>query len=759
VSPHLVRLILAAGVLVFLMTADVFALDNAASTDSFQTQVDDILEQMTLAEKIGQMTQLNAPGSPVPEDLHAALKQGAVGSILNEVSVETVNELQRIVVEESRLGIPLLMGRDVIHGFKTVLPIPLGQAATWNPDLVREGARMAALEAAASGINWTFAPMIDVTRDPRWGRIAESLGEDPFLASSLGVAMVEGFQGDSLAATGTIAACAKHFAGYGASESGRDYNTTNIPENELRNVYLPPFNAAVDAGVATIMASFSDLNGIPATGNQFLMRQVLRQEWGFEGFVVSDWASIEQLSKHGFTADDKGSALEALKAGVNMEMATTTYADHLAALLEEGQISMQQIDEMVAGILQLKFQLGLFEQPYTDPRALPAVSNEDHLEIARKAALQSMVLLENRENALPLVKENLRSLAVIGPMADDAYEQLGTWIFDGDPAISQTPLQVLRERAGDQFTINHVRAMETTRSRATDAFAEAVKVAENSDAVVVFLGEEAILSGEAHSRANIDLPGNQADLVRLLHGTGKPVIAVVMAGRPLTLGNVLDYVDALLFAWHPGTMAGPAIADILFGVESPSGKLPVTFPRMVGQVPIYYAHKQGGKPATAETFKHIDDIPVRMPQSSSGFVSSHLDAGFTPQYAFGYGLSYTEFSYSEIGLSSNSLALDESVTVKAVVSNTGDVEADEIVQLYVRDLVGNVTRPVKELKGFQRLKLKPGESRTVEFVIGPDDIAFYGRDMKLINEPGDFHVWIGGSSEAELRAEFTVTSD
>jgi beta-glucosidase len=756
VSPHLVRLILAAGVLVFLMTADVFALDNAASTDSFQTQVDDILEQMTLAEKIGQMTQLNAPGSPVPEDLHAALKQGAVGSILNEVSVETVNELQRIVVEESRLGIPLLMGRDVIHGFKTVLPIPLGQAATWNPDLVREGARMAALEAAASGINWTFAPMIDVTRDPRWGRIAESLGEDPFLASSLGVAMVEGFQGDSLAATGTIAACAKHFAGYGASESGRDYNTTNIPENELRNVYLPPFNAAVDAGVATIMASFSDLNGIPATGNQFLMRQVLRQEWGFEGFVVSDWASIEQLSKHGFTADDKGSALEALKAGVNMEMATTTYADHLAALLEEGQISMQQIDEMVAGILQLKFQLGLFEQPYTDPRALPAVSNEDHLEIARKAALQSMVLLENRENALPLVKENLRSLAVIGPMADDAYEQLGTWIFDGDPAISQTPLQVLRERAGDQFTINHVRAMETTRSRATDAFAEAVKVAENSDAVVVFLGEEAILSGEAHSRANIDLPGNQADLVRLLHGTGKPVIAVVMAGRPLTLGNVLDYVDALLFAWHPGTMAGPAIADILFGVESPSGKLPVTFPRMVGQVPIYYAHKQGGKPATAETFKHIDDIPVRMPQSSSGFVSSHLDAGFTPQYAFGYGLSYTEFSYSEIGLSSNSLALDESVTVKAVVSNTGDVEADEIVQLYVRDLVGNVTRPVKELKGFQRLRLKPGESRTVEFVIGPDDIAFYGRDMKLINEPGDFHVWIGGSSEAELRAEFTV---
>lgn len=738
------------------MTIDIWASESGIVVDPTQVRVSDILDQMTLAEKIGQMTQANSAGNPIPEDFRTALRQGAIGSVLNEVSVETVNELQRIAVEESRLGIPLLIGRDVIHGFKTVLPIPLGQAATWNPGLVRQGARVAALEAAASGVNWTFAPMIDITRDPRWGRIAESLGEDPFLAGTLGVAMVEGFQGENLAAPGTLAACAKHFAGYGASESGRDYNTANIPENELRNVYLPPFKAAIDAGVATIMASFSDLNGVPASGNQFLMRQVLRQEWGFEGFVVSDWASIEQLSVHGFTADDKGSALEALKAGVNMEMATTTYADHLADLLEEGQVSMQQIDEMVAGILLLKFQLGLFENPYTDPAAFPPVSNESHLAVAREAALQSIVLLENRKNALPLEREKLGALAVIGPMADDGYEQLGTWIFDGDPAISQTPLQALNQRAAGHFAINHVRAMDTTRSRTEEGFAEAVKAAENSDAVVVFLGEESILSGEAHSRADIDLPGNQADLVRVLHDSGKPVIAVIMAGRPLTLGNVLDHVDALLFAWHPGTMAGPAIADILFGVESPSGKLPVTFPRMVGQVPIYYSHKQGGKPAVAERFTHIDDLPVRMPQTSSGFISSHLDAGFTPQYAFGYGLSYTNFEYSGLKLSSNEIPLGGQVTVSALVTNAGPVEADEVVQLYVRDLVGNVTRPVKELKGFERVRLEPGESKRITFELGTDQLAFYGRDMQLITEPGLFHVWIGGSSETELRAEFTI---
>jgi beta-glucosidase len=735
------------------------AAGEATGLRRFEQPAAELLGRMTLAEKIGQMTQVNGSGGAVPDELRAKLRAGAIGSVLNEVDVGTVNELQRIAVEESRLGIPLLMGRDVIHGFKTVLPIPLGQAATWNPDLVQSGARMAALEAAAAGVNWTFAPMIDVTRDPRWGRIAESLGEDPYLHGVLGAAMVRGFQGDDLAAEGSIAACAKHFAGYGASESGRDYNTTNIPENELRNVYLRPFRAAVDAGVATLMTSFSDLDGVPASGNRFLLRQVLRDEWGFQGFVVSDWASIEQLTVHGFTANEREAALAAVTAGVNMEMATRAYTDHLAALIEAGRMDAALIDEMVAGILRVKFALGLFENPYTDPATLPAAGNAEHLALARGAALQSVVLLENRNGALPLRKDSLHSLAVIGPLADDPYEQLGTWIFDGDPALSQTPLEAIRKYLGDAVRVSHVRAMETTRSRSTAGFDDAVKAAADSDAVVVFLGEESILSGEAHSRADIGLPGNQDELVRALHATGKPVIAVILAGRPLTLGNILDSVDAVLYAWHPGTMGGPAIADLLFGIESPSGKLPVTFPRMVGQVPIYYAHKHGGKPATPETFQHIDDIPLRMPQSSSGWVSSHLDAGYTPQYPFGHGLSYTEFRYSDIAVSSTEAMLSDTVTVSSRVSNTGDVAATEVVQLYVRDLVGNVTRPVKELKGFQRIRLLPGESREVEFVLGPDDLAFYDQEMQLTTEPGEFHVWIGGSSEAGLRAVFTLVEE
>jgi beta-glucosidase len=601
--------------------------------------------------------------------------------------------------------------------------------------------------------------MIDISRDPRWGRIAESFGEDPYMTGVFGAAMVRGFQGDDFSQPGNIAACAKHFAGYGASESGRDYNTTNIPENELRNVYLPPFKAAIDAGVATLMTSFSDLDGVPASGNRFLLKQVLRDEWQFDGFVVSDWASIEQLSVHGFTANDKEAAYEAASAGLNMEMATPTYANHLPELLEEGRIEMAQIDAMVTDILRIKFRMGLFEDPYTNPSDYPPIANEDSLAVAEKLARQSIVLLENRNHALPLAKEKLTSLAVIGPLADDPYEQLGTWIFDGDPELSRTPLKAIRQFLGDRVTINHVRAMETSRSRSTAGFDEAVEAARSADAVVAFLGEESILSGETHSRADINLPGSQQELLARLNKTGKPVIAVIMAGRPLTLRNIIDEVDALLFAWHPGTMAGPAIRDILFGVESPSGKLPATFPLMVGQVPIYHAHKNTGRPAVPEKFTHMDDIPVRMPQASWGFASFHLDAGYEPLYEFGYGLSYANFAYSDIEVSAAKISMDEKVTVQAVVRNEGKVEADEVVQLYVRDLVGNVTRPVRELKGFQRIRLKPGERTTVSFELGRDDLAFHGRDMKLITEPGEFHVWIGGSSAAELGAAFTLTAD
>lgn len=740
-----------------LTTTVTTAFSNSRSSDlPVEQQIESLIAQMTLIEKIGQMSQVNAgDGDPV-QDLGDAIRQGRIGSILNQVNSDVVNELQRIAVEESRLGIPLLVGRDVIHGFQTVMPIPIGQAATWNPDLVRDGARLAAIEAAAAGVNWTFAPMIDITRDPRWGRIAESPGEDPYLASTMAVAMVQGFQGDDLAAPGTIAACAKHFAGYGESESGRDYATTNIPENELRNVHLRPFKAAVDAGVVTLMASFSDLNGVPASGNEFLMRKVLRDEWGFEGFVVSDWNSIPQLATHGLTGNERESAFAAAKAGVDMEMASHTYIEHLPALVADGLISEDIIDEAVANILSVKFSLGLFDRPYVDSDSQPTVDAQEKLETAKEMALQSVVLLKNDDKVLPLSKDRVESVAVIGPLADTPYEQLGTWIFDGDPDLSVTPLRGIRELVGNDVDVRFARALEISRSRSTERFDEAVDVAASSDAVVLILGEESILSGEAHSRADISLPGAQAELVHRIRETGRPVIAVIMAGRPLTLTDIIDDVDAVLFAWHPGAMGGAAIADLLFGVESPSGKLPVTFPRMVGQVPIYYSQKNTGKPPTPETAVLMDDIPVRAPQTSLGNTAYHLDAGYTPLFAFGFGLSYTEFEYANLELSAPEVVIGKALIVSADVKNVGNVAADEVVQLYIRDLVGSVTRPVKELKGFRRVRIGPGQTVSVEFELHTDDLAFYRRDNTLGTEPGAFHVWIGGSSETTLRGEFSV---
>ncbi len=730
----------------------------ASAGAQLDKRVAELLGQMTLAEKVGQMNQVHAGDMDPTEELGAALREGRIGSVINQVDVDTVNELQRIAVEESRLGIPLLVGRDVIHGFKTVMPIPLGQAATWNPDVVRQGARVAAREAARSGVNWTFAPMIDVSRDPRWGRIAESPGEDPYLASKVAVAMVEGFQGDDLSAPGTIAACAKHFAGYGAAESGRDYATTNIPENELRNVHLRPFHAAVNAGVTTLMASFSDLNGVPATGNEFLMREVLRDEWGFDGFVVSDWNSIHQLAVHGLTADDRDSALAAATAGIDMDMAGSVYETHLANLVEEGALDIDVVDAAVAHILQTKFRLGLFENPYTDPDALPEIANPEALATAKKAALQSVVMLKNDDGALPLSRVRLDRIAVIGPLADAPYEQLGTWIFDGDRELSVTALEGIRELVGDDVQIEHVRAMETSRSNSTAPFDEAVAAAGRSDVALLFLGEESILSGEAHSRADINLPGAQAELVRRIRETGKPVIAVIMAGRPLTLTNIVDNTDAILFAWHPGTMGGAAIAELLFGLESPSGKLPVTFPRMVGQIPIYHSQKNTGKPPTPEQVVHIDEIDAHAPQTSLGMTAFHLDAGYTPLFPFGFGLSYANFVYDDIRVSAKEMPLGGSITVSAALTNRGDVAADEVAQLYVRDLVGNVTRPVRELRGFHRLSVDAGETVTVSFELHTDDLAFYGRDNTLMVEPGDFHAWIGGSSDTGLRTEFRIVA-
>jgi len=727
-----------------------------AGQASIEQRVEDLLRQMTLAEKVGQMNQVESGGDHAVVHLRHAIQDGHIGSVLNQVDVEIVNELQRIAENESRLGIPLLVGRDVIHGFKTVMPIPLGQAASWDPDLVRDCARVAAREAARSGVNWTFAPMIDITRDPRWGRIAESLGEDAYLASELGVAMVEGFQGDDLASVGSIAACAKHFAGYGAVESGRDYATTNVSENELRNVHLRPFKAAIDAGASTLMTSFSDLDGVPATGNDFLLRQVLREEWGFDGFVVSDWDSVRQLAIHGLTENDAASALAAATAGVDMEMAGGAYIHHLPKLVEEGRVDEAMIDEMVANILRVKFRLGLFENPYTNPSDLPAIADEHALDTAVQAALQSAVLLKNDDHALPLSVERLSSVAVIGPMADAPYEQLGTWIFDGDIQLSVTPLQAIRRMLDGNVEVRYVRAMDTSRSRQSDTFDEAAAIAGDADVAVLFLGEESILSGEAHSRADINLPGDQAELVRRVREAGKPVIAVIMAGRPLTLTNIVDQVDAILFAWHPGTMAGPAIADLLFGIESPSGKLPVTFPRMVGQIPIYYNQKNTGKPPSPDTIIHLDDIDPKASQTSHGLTAFHLDAGYTPLFAFGHGLSYARFEYQNLRTNASEIRPGDTLQVSAELTNTGEVPAEEVAQLYVRDLVGNVTRPVKELKGFKRLRLDPGQTIEVEFRLHTDDLAFYDRNMQLVTEPGEFHVWIGGSSETGLRTEFRI---
>jgi beta-glucosidase len=568
--------------------------------------------------------------------------------------------------------------------------------------------------------------------------------------------MVRGFQGDDMAAPGSIAACAKHFAGYGASESGRDYSTTNIPENELRNVHLRPFKAAVDAGVSTLMTSFSDIDGVPATANRFLLRQILRDEWSFDGVVVSDWDSIRQLRIHGLTANDRESAYEAATAGVDMEMHGDAYANHLAALVEEGRISVDLIDEAVTGILRVKFELGLFENPYTDNSVLPPIADRDALDTARQAALQSVVLLKNANRALPLTADGLKSVAVIGPLADAPYEQLGTWIFDGDPQYSVSPLSAIEKLVGDRLDVRHIPALENSRSSNTAAFDEAVALAKRSDAVVLFLGEESILSGEAHSRADINLPGAQAELVQRIRAAGTPVVAVILAGRPLTLTNIVDKVDAILYAWHPGTMGGPAIADLLFGIESPSGKLPVTFPRMVGQVPIYYNQKNTGKPPSPDTVVLIDDIDPHAQQLSTGMTAYHLDAGYTPLFPFGHGLSYAGFDYDNIRISDAEVRPGAILTISVDVTNTGDVTAEEVAQLYVRDLVGNVTRPVRELKGFRRLRLQPGESVTVDFELHTDDLAFHGRDNALIVEPGEFHAWVGGSSATELRVEFRL---
>jgi beta-glucosidase len=713
-----------------------------------------LLAKMTLEEKIGQMAQVNGADGQCPDYLCDAIRAGRIGSIINEVNPHAVAQLQNIAKHESRLGIPLLIGRDVIHGFKTIFPIPLGQAATWDPSVVRDGARIAAEEASEIGVNWTFAPMIDIARDPRWGRIAESMGEDPYLCAEMGKAMVQGFQTDDLSKPTAIAATAKHFMGYGASESGRDYNTANIPENELRNVHGRSFHAVANENVATFMASFSDLNGVPPSGNRWLLDTVLRKEWGYKGFVVSDWASIQELCAHGLAADEKHAALLAANAGVDMEMATDCYRDHLPNLIEEGQVDVEQIDTMVLRILTLKYELGLFGEQHKYITESPVWVTDDYRQKAKNAALKSCVLLKNQDQTLPLHKDTLNKLAVIGPLADDGYEQLGTWIFDGDDQYSVTCLNAIRSELADDVQVDYVRAMHTSRSHQLENIEHIDKVVSESDACVLVLGEEAILSGEAHCRSNIDLPGAQHELIKRVAAQNKPVVLVVMAGRPLTLEPIIEHVDAILFAWHPGTMGGPAIVDLLFGHANPSGKTPVSFPHNVGQVPVYYAHKNTGRPPSEHSYMHQDDFPIRAPQISPGMSSTYLDVHYLPLFPFGFGLSYTRFDYSDLQLSSHTLTADEPLKVSVTVGNTGDFDGEEVVQLYIRDKVGSVTRPVKELKGFQRVAIEKHQHRVIEFELTVDDLAFYDIEQTLNYEAGEFDVWVGPNSADGLHSGF-----
>lgn len=703
-----------------------------------------LLAQMSTEEKIGQLVQYSAPGAETGpatrRNVEAEIAAGRVGSILNAIGVEQTRHYQKIAVEQTRLKIPLIFGYDVIHGYQTIFPINLAQAASWDLAAIENSERIAAIEASAAGIHWTFAPMVDIARDPRWGRVMEGSGEDPFLGSAIARARVRGFQGDDLTNPESLLACVKHFAAYGAAQAGRDYNTTDVPEIVLRDVYFPPFQAALEAGVGTFMAAFNDLNGVPASANKFLMTDVLRKEWGFDGFVVSDWTSIRELLPHGIAADEPEAALLAFNAGVDMDMESRLYLPHLPALVESGAVPMSRLDEAVTAILLAKARLGLFEDPYrgtSEEREKQAMLRPEHLETARDLARKSAVLLKNERSALPLRKD--AKIALVGQLADTQRDLIGEWRARGREEDAVTVRTALEKAYPGRVTYAlGAKSMGDDRA----GFAAAVAAAKKSDVVVAVLGEGWFLSGEASSRSSIKIPGVQAELLAELRKTGKPIVLVLFAGRPLALANVLDHVDALLLAWLPGTMGGPAIVDLLSGAFSPSGKLPMTFPRNIGQVPIFYSHRATGRPFD----------PAKGPDK---WKSQYLDVPNTPQFPFGFGLSYTTFKYSGARVASPTLDPNGEQRISVTVKNTGRVEAAEIVQLYVRDVAGSVTRPVRELKGFERVTLKPGESRDIVFSLTPQDLAFHHTDMSFKPEPGKFEVFVGPDSTAPKVGEFT----
>jgi beta-glucosidase len=698
-------------------------------------RVEDLLVRMTMEEKIGQMCQY----STFQKKHEALVKQGRVGSFSNVIGAENTNKVQKIAVEQSRLGIPLVFGLDVVHGYKTIFPIPLGIASSWEPDIARKAASVSAAEASSEGIHWTFAPMVDIARDPRWGRIAEGAGEDPYLGSAMARALVEGFQGKNLADPDAIVACPKHYVAYGGAEGGRDYNTVEVSERTLRDIYLPPFKAAVEAGAGTLMSAFNDLNGVPASSNRYTLSTILRRKWGFKGFVVSDWNSIRELVNHGIAETPAKAAKEGLEAGVDMDMEGNVYQTCLIQLVEGGEISEEQIDTAVRRILGTKFILGLFECPYVEPeRAGKVIKCKEHIEAVLEVARKSMVLLKNEGNILPL-KKNMGTLAIIGPLADDQADLLGCWSCAGDPKDVVTVLEGIKDKVSTKTKIQYAKGCEIDGT-SKEGFEDATNKAKTADVAILVMGEGRDMSGEASCRSTLDLPGVQEEMVKTVYETGVPVVMVLMNGRPLSISWSAEHVPAILEAWYPGIRGGNAVADILFGDYNPGGRLPVTFPRTVGQVPIYYNHKNTGRPPT-----------------SDHDTSRYLDIPFTPLFPFGHGLNFTKFEYSSLMISPEKIKPDGKVKISVDVQNVGNRKGDEVVQVYIRDVVGSVTRPIKELKGFKRITLEPSEKRTLEFMLGPEELSFTNREMKRIVEPGTINVMVGKSSEdIQLTGSFEV---
>ncbi len=717
-------------------------------------RVEEIMAKMTIEDKIGQLNQMD--GRRDLEQLKKEVREGTLSSIMNIVDPAVTNELQRIAIEKSPAGIPILFARDVVHGFNTVLPIPLGQAASWDEELIEKASRNTALEATERGIRWAFAPMMDIARDARWGRIAESFGEDTYMAGRLATAVVRGYQGNSLSDQTSMAACAKHFVGYGDAEGGRDYNTTSIPPRTLRDVYLPPFKACVDEGCASIMTSFNDNDGLPSTGNRWLLTELLREQWGFEGVVVSDWGSVAGLIPHGVAYDKKDAAHQCIEAGCDVDMSSRSYLLNLKELIESGEVDMAVLDEAVRRVLRLKVALGLFEQPYARTTEKSDIYSESVLATACRLAEESVVMLKNEGEVLPILPEKVKRVLVVGPMADAPYDQLGTWALDGDKTHTVTPIAAIREDWAEKVEIDYIPCLTHPRDRSTAEFARMQEAARKADVVVAFVGEEQMMSGEAHSLSSLDLQGAQGDMLEALAEVETPLVTVFMAGRPLTIARQVEISDAILYAWHPGTMGGKALANILFGEVSPSGKLPATFPRNVGQIPIYYNHKHTSHRAKG-TEGNLDSIPREAYQSVMGHTSSYLDVAPSPLFPFGYGLSYTTFELSDIKIEKTAVTPEESIKVSVLLTNTGRREGTEVVQLYTGRKTASVTQPMKELKEFQRVTLGAGECHRVEFEVPVSRLAFHNRDMVLAVEEGKYTLTIGTDSQTGLKTYFKIT--